>query len=246
MARGIEVKMRKRRGAVACCLLIMLAGCAGQTLKAGPGITRVNSTELPMPDRSDLTWTDRPYYVGPFDELMIDVYGIEEMSKRTVQVDASGRIAFPLVGTIEAGGKTPGEISALIEDGLRRRYIRDPQVTINLQKTVSQVVTVEGEVKEPGLYPIIGRTSLLRAVASAKGTTEYSKLDDVVIFRTVQGKRYAALYNLKAIRNGAYPDPEVFANDVVMVGESRGRRIFRDILQVVPLLTYPIIVALQN
>jgi polysaccharide biosynthesis/export protein len=67
-----------------------------------------------------------------------------------------------------------------------------------------------------------------------------------VIFRTVEGKQLAALYNLKAIRRGNYDDPEVFANDVVVVGDSSARRLFRDILQVVPLLTTPIIVALQN
>lgn len=236
----------KPRKVVACVLLCLLAGCSSTKLRPAMGIKEVIGTELPMPDRSDLTWTDRPYYVGPLDELIIDVFGIEEFSKKVVQVDASGRIAFPLVGVVEAGGKTPGEISAVIEAGLRGRYLRDPRVTINLQKTVSQVMTVEGEVREPGLYPVLGRTSLLRAIASAKGTTEYSKLDDVVIFRTVQGTNYAALYNLKAIRSGAYPDPEIFANDVVMVGESRGRRIFRDLLAVVPLLTYPLIVALQN
>jgi polysaccharide export outer membrane protein len=188
----------------------------------------------------------QPYYIGPFDELTIDVFGVEDLSARDVQVDASGRLGFPLVGAVEAGGRTPSEIATDIENGLRRRFVRDPHVTVNLKRTVSQVVTVEGEVREPGLYPVIGRTTLLRAIASAKGTTEYSKLDDVVIFRTVGGQKYAALYNLKQIRSGAYADPEVYANDVVMVGESRGRRVFRDLLAVVPLLTYPLIVALQN
>ncbi|WP_196782026.1 hypothetical protein, partial [Salmonella enterica] len=72
--------------------------------------------------------------------------------------------------------------------------------------------------------------TLMRAVATAKGTTEFAKLDDVVIFRTVNGQKMAALYNLKAIRQGAYDDPEVFANDVVVVGDSPARRLFKDIL----------------
>ncbi len=62
--------------------------------------------------------------------------------------------------------------------------------------------------------------TLLRAMAVAGGTTEFSKLDDVVIFRTVQGERLAALYDLNAIRHGKYADPDVYANDVVMVGDS--------------------------
>ena len=100
--------------------------------------------------------------------------------------------------------------------------------------------------REPGLYPVIGRMTLIRAVATAKGTDEFAKLDDVVVFRTVNGQQYAALYNLKSIRRGGYPDPEVFANDVVVVGDSAARRFFKNALQVAPLLTTPIILLLQG
>ena len=174
------------------------------------------------------------------------MFGIDELSQREVQTDASGRISFPLAGVVEAAGRTPGEIEDIIEDRLRNRFVRDPQVTVNLKETVSQVITVDGQVKEPGLYPVVGRMTLMRAVATAKGTAEFAKLDDVVIFRTVDGQQLAALYNLKAIRRGNYDDPEVFANDVVIVGDSTARRLFKDALQVVPLLTTPLIIALQN
>ena len=86
----------------------------------------------------------------------------------------------------------------------------------------------------------------IRAVATAKGTSEFAKLQDVVIFRTVKGQKMAALYNLKAIRRGSYDDPEVFANDVVVVGDSAARRIFKDALLISPLLTTPLILMLQN
>lgn len=227
------------------CLLLLSACASSRHIESNGTVTRVEGTSLPMPNRSDLTIADRPYYLGPFDELTIDVVGIAEFSQRDIQVDASGRLSFPLIGSVEVGGKTPGEVAELIENRLRGRYIRDPQVTVNLKKTVSQVVTIDGEVKAPGLYPVIGRMSLMRAVATAQGLTEFAKMDDVVVFRTVQGKTYAALYNLKAVRQGAYDDPEIFANDIVMVGDSRSRRLFKDFLQVLPLLTTPLIVALQ-
>lgn len=226
-----------------CCLL--LGGCASSKIVNTGNVTRIDGNALPMPSREDRTLIDRPYYLGPFDELTIDVVGISELNQREIQVDASGRLNFPLIGTIVAGGKTPSEVAALIESGLRDRFIRNPQVTVNLKKTVSQVMTIDGEVREPGLYPVVGRMSLLRAVATAKGTTEFAKLDDVVVFRTVSGKTYAALYNLKALRQGAYDDPEIFANDIVIVGDSRARRVFKDFLQILPLLTTPLIVALQ-
>ena len=227
--------------------LSLLAGCAGSgQLGGASNITVMQGSELPAPDRTDLLSESRPYLIGPFDKLMIDVFGIEELSKKEVQTDASGRISFPLAGVIEAAGKTPAEIEDEIEARLRSRYVRDPQVTVNLKETVSQVITVDGQVKRPGLYPVIGKMTLMRAVATAEGTAEFAKLDDVVIFRTVNGQQLAALYNLKAIRRGNYADPEVFANDVVVVGDSQARRLFRDALQVVPLLTTPLIIALQN
>jgi polysaccharide biosynthesis/export protein len=235
-------------------LSLALAGCAG-TKPLGGGakgamstanVQVVDATALPAPDRGDLIEVNRPYLIGPFDKLIIDVFGIEELSKKEVQTDAGGRISFPLAGIIEAAGRTPGELEEILAERLRGRFVRNPQVTVNLKETVSQVITVDGQVKEPGLYPVIGRMTLMRAVATAKGTAEFAKLDDVVVFRTVKSQKMAALYNLKAIRRGYYDDPEVFANDVVVVGESSARRLFKDALQVVPLLTTPLILLLQN
>lgn len=240
--------MLKRVSALFLCL--MLAACAtsgGKKLGGGDATVQVvQSGALPMPDRNDVVGEDRPYLIGPFDKLIIDVFGIEELAAREVQTDASGRISFPLAGVVEAAGRTPAEVEEVLEQRLRAAYVRNPQVTVNLKETVSQVVTVDGEVKEPGLYPVVGRMTLMRAVATAKGATEYSKLDDVVIFRTVKGQKMAGLYNLKAIRRGAYEDPEVFANDVVVVGDSSGRRLFKDGLQILPALITPLIYILSN
>lgn len=237
--------------ALVCALSLALASCAtgGQKNALGVGgdgtVKITNQTELPAPERSDLYSQDRPYLIGPFDKLTIDVFGIEELSNKEVQADASGRISFPLAGVVEAAGQTPAELENLIEGRLRNRYVRNPQVTVNLKETVSQVITVDGQVQQPGLYPVVGRMTLMRAIATARGTSEYAKLDDVVIFRTVGGQKMAALYNLKAIRSGQYSDPEVYANDVVVVGDSKARRLFKDLLQTVPLLTSPLILLLQ-
>jgi polysaccharide biosynthesis/export protein len=237
-----------RAGITTVAASLLLAACSQRLPPPAPGITRLQQEALPVPERADLAAAAvmDSYSLGAYDEIRIDVFGIEALSDQRIQVDASGRISFPLVGTIEAAGKTPGELAAVIQSALRGAYVRDPRVVVNLTKSVSQLITVEGEVKEPGIYPVLGKMTLLRAVASAKGTTEYSRLSQVVVFRTVHGKSYAALYDLRAVRNGAYVDPEIYPGDIVMVGESRARRIFRDFLQVAPLLSTPIIVALQR
>ncbi len=206
----------------------------------------VNGAELPAPERADLILQNRPYLIGPFDKLVINVFGVEELSKIEVQADAGGRISFPLAGIVEAAGKTPGELEEVLEELLRASFVRDPHVTVNLKETVSQVITVDGAVKEPGLYPVIGRMTLMRAVATAKGATEDAKFDDVVILRTAGGTKLAGVYNLKAIRRGTYDDPEVYANDVVIVGDSAARRFFRGALLVISALVTPLVYVLTN
>ena len=224
-----------------------LTACGSRPpLGGASGLQVVAASELPPPRAGEQNYGARPYLVGPFDKLKIDVFGVEDLSEREVQIDASGRASFPLVGSFEAAGKTPRQIEEELEAALSGRYIRDPQVTVNLEETVSQVVTMDGQVREPGLYPVMGRMTLMQGVATASGLTEFAKVDDVVIFREAEGQRFAALYNLGAIRRGIYADPEIHAGDIVVVGESNSRRLFRDILAASPLLTAPIIALLQN
>ncbi|HEV2815921.1 MAG TPA: polysaccharide biosynthesis/export family protein [Allosphingosinicella sp.] len=203
-------------------------------------------TELPPPTPALAQGPDRPYLIGPFDKVEVDVFGVPELSRREIQTDAGGRISFPLAGTIEANGLTAERLAAEIGNRLRGRYVRNPQVTVNITESVSRVVTVDGEVREPGRYPVVGRMTLMRAIASARGLSEFARQNEVVVFREVGDQQMAALYNLAAIRNGQYRDPEIFAGDIVMVGDSPGRRLFRDILQAAPLITTPIIALIQS
>ncbi|HEY8605372.1 polysaccharide biosynthesis/export family protein [Tsuneonella suprasediminis] len=223
-----------------------LAGCAGrEPLRSTPDLTVVEgASELPSPVRSDLTAPDRPALIGPLDTVEVEVFNVPDLS-REMQVDASGRISMPLAGIIYAGGKTSQELAGDIENGLRGRYLRDPQVTVNIKSSVSQVVTVDGQVTEPGLYPVTNQMTLLRAIASAKGLTEFARADDVVILRTVEGRRMAALYNIAAVRRGMYKDPPLYANDIVVVGDSPQRRMFRDFVSLAPLLASPLVAILR-
>lgn len=226
--------------------LLAVAACAHKPpALGGPNVELLNATALPEPAGAVGPDGRVTYRIGPFDRLIIEVFGVADL-KQELQVDGSGDIVLPLAGRIEAEGLTPFELSARIAERLRQRYIRDPQVSVNLKETVSQIVTVEGQVKDPGLYPVIGDMSLIRAIAQAKGTTEFAKLDDVVIFRTVDQKRYLGLYNLEAIRRGNYPDPAIYAGDVVIVGDSPGRRMMRDLLGASSLLATPLVALLQR
>lgn len=231
----------------AAALLALTLGACGQReqLRSTDRLTVVEGTAvLPAPVRSDLVAPDRPALIGPLDTIEISVFGVPELS-REMQVDASGRVAMPLIGTLDARGKSAGELAEDIEAALRGRYVRDPDATVNIKNSVSQVVAIDGQVVEPGLYPVTNQMTLLRAVASAKGLTEFADQQDVVILRTVNGQRMAGLYNVEAIRRGLYDDPAVYANDFVVVGDSPQRRLFRDFLALTPLLASPLVAILN-
>ncbi len=231
---------------IALSMALVVAACAKRVpLESSARLTVIqNNDELPAPERADLTVADRPSLIGPLDTIEVDVFNVAELS-REIQVDASGRISMPLIGTIDARGKTADELARAVEAALRGRYVRNPEVTINIKNSVSQVVTIDGQVVEPGLYPVTNQMTLLRAVASAKGMTEFARQEDVVILRTVNGRKMAGLYNITAIRGGAYDDPPIYANDVIVVGDSPQRRLFRDFVSVAPLLAAPLIAILQ-
>ena len=227
-------------------LAVCLSGCGRRMpLESTQRLTVVqDSSALPAPGRADLTAADRPALIGPLDTIQVDIFNIPDLS-REMQVDASGRISMPLVGTIDARGKTAAELAAAVEASLRGRYVRNPDVTVNIKSSVSQVVTVDGQVVEPGLYPVTNQMTLMRALASAKGLSEFARQDDVVILRTVDGRKMAGLYNIAAIRRGAYDDPAIYANDVIVVGDSPQRRLFRDIVSLSPVIAAPLIAILQ-
>lgn len=237
---------RMRRFSAILFVATLLAGCATpQSLTSTPQLTVVDTNGvLPPPNRGDLTAEDRPALIGPLDTIDVDVFNISALS-REIQVDASGRIAMPLAGTIDARGRTAAELADAIEAALRQHYVRNPEVIVNIKNSVSQVATIDGQVNEPGLYPVTNQMTLTRIIASARGMSEFARQEEVVILRTVGDRRMAGLYDVAAIRRGAYPDPAIYANDLIVVGDSPQRRLFRDIIAASPLLVAPLITILN-
>lgn len=228
-------------------IALSVAGCSGGTPELGSaGGTVVVAAALPEPvgptDASGIS----AFRLGADDVLSINVYGNEDASVPRLRIDKSGRMSVPVIGVINASGMTLAQLENAIEERLRANFFRNPQVSVNLLDVESARVTVEGQVARPGVYPALPDMTLLQAIASAQGTTPTARLNEVVLFRTVEGKRYAALYDLKAVRRGNYEDPRVFANDIITIGDSSARRLFQDVIALIPLVTTPLVVALQN
>jgi polysaccharide export outer membrane protein len=191
---------------------------------------------LPPPDQNGLAMTQQAYRIGPLDKLDISVFQVPELTG-SVEVDAAGLISLPLIGQVGAGGKTTNELSQTIAQKLAAKYLQDPQVTVVVKEALSQKITVEGAVQQPGVYPIEGRTTLMQAIAMARGADpQRANEKKVVVFRTVNGQRLAAGFNMVDIRTGRTDDPQVYGNDIIVVDASNARGFLHDIVSSVPLL----------
>jgi polysaccharide export outer membrane protein len=176
------------------------------------------------------------YRLSPMDKVDVTVFDEPDLSSKGTAIDASGNINLPLVGSILAAGKTQSELSRDLAAKLGQKYLRNPQVTVSVVQSGTQTVTVQGEVTEPGVYPINGPTSLLQAIAIAKGETKIAALKKVVVFRTLDGKRYGAVFDVSSIRTGRAQDPEILGNDLIIVGTSPAKSAWHDLLTAAPLL----------
>lgn len=221
-------------------VLALLAGCATSTsnsVRSGSAKAVTATTELGAPDSTSATGAytgASEYRVGAQDLLEISVFQVNELN-RTVRVNSNGQISLPLVGMVVAGGKTVQELEAEIAGRLNETYLQDPQVSVFVKEFTSQRVTLEGAVRKPGIYPVTGRTSLLQAIAQAEGVTELANLDGVVVFRTVEGQKMAAVFSLNQIRAGDAEDPQIFGDDIIVVDQSGAKTGLRNILQTVPI-----------
>ena len=216
-------------------LMLLASACASSpTLNASKSVVAVR-TDLPVPDQTGMSTDLSNYRMGPLDQIKIEVFGAPELT-REGEVDAAGNFSVPLVGTIMAGGKTPAELSRDISTALQGRYLKNPQVSVIVVRAKGQTFTVDGAVTQPGVYPIVGRMTLQEAIASAHGASEAANLGNVVIFRRVNNQKLAALFNLKEIRAGRLNDPDVYGNDIIVVGENATRRWFLDVTRAFPTL----------
>jgi len=176
------------------------------------------------------------YKIGPFDKLNISVYREPDLSATDMAVDAAGAINMPLIGSVDVSGRTAAQASTDIAGLYNAKYLRDAQVTVTVSEAVSKRVVVEGQVNQPGVFPIEGRMTLLEALAQARGTTTTAASKEVVIFRVVNGQRLGGRFDLNAIRQGKADDPELLGNDTVVVGYSAVKGAWKDFLSTAPLL----------
>lgn len=176
------------------------------------------------------------YRLSPDDVLRIQVYHEPGLSLEDAQVSAAGMVRMPLIGDVPVAGLSSGDAADLIAARLGQRYLVSPQVTIFVKKAVGRRITVDGEVREPGLFPLDGRLTLSQAVTLAKGPTRLASLSQIIIVRQIDGQRQAAMFDLAVIRRGKAADPEILPGDSIIIGLSRAKAILGGSLLAAPAL----------
>lgn len=210
----------------------LLAGCT-TGYRGGPIPYEVE--DFGRPDAAALTVLDSDYRITPLDTLDVKVFNVAELSGE-YQVDLTGHIGMPLIGNVKAVDLTPGELQDRLIARLGERYLRNPDITVGIKRSASRNVTVEGAVARPGMFPVMGPTSLIQAIAMAGGVHDNGNPRRVAIFRQIDGQRQAAAFDLVSIRRGKSEDPAIYTGDIVVVDGSNLKAMQREILMSIPII----------
>jgi polysaccharide export outer membrane protein len=210
---------------------LLLAGCTDS--RGGPIAYNV---PLAAPDAPSVQALASDYRIAPLDTVSVKVFQADNLSG-DYQVDLTGHISLPLVGEVEAANLTTAQLDDKLTGILGQKYYEHPDVSVALKASTARAVTVDGAVSKAGTFPVLGHTSLMQAVALAGGTTEDANTHRIAIFRTINGQRQAAAFDLSAIRHGQAKDPEVYAGDIIIVDGSSVKQSFKRIIQSFPLLS---------
>ena len=213
-----------------------LGGCGSSSSSTSTAFAATPAAEAAAKLTSVATPGNSAYKIGPLDVLDVSVFKVPDLTK-TVQVADDGTINYPLVGEIPAAGKTAHQLERDLMQKLGGKYLRSPQVSVFVREYNSQRVTVEGSVKTTGIFALKGRTSLIQMVAMAGGIDTTVASGDVVVFRTIDGKRSAARFDVEAIKKGEAEDPEVEPGDVVVIDTSSTKVALNNVLRFLPLAT---------
>jgi polysaccharide biosynthesis/export protein len=154
------------------------------------------------------------YTIGPADVLQIIVWKEPDLT-RDVTVRFDGMITVPLLGDVQAAGRTPSAVADAVSKGLER-FVQAPRVTVGVSQATSARFYVVGQVQKSGDFPLSGHTTVLQGLALAGGFREFAKTDSIVVIRQNQT---VVPFNYKRIADGRDASQNVLlsAGDTVVV-----------------------------
>ncbi len=196
---------------VAISLVLLQASLRAQAASAAEG-QQASATPAAASPASSVTATVKPhddrFVIGNDDVLAIDVWNEKEIT-RSIPVRSDGKISLPLVGEIQAAGRTPQQLEGDITERLRN-YITAPQVTVMVEEIHSQNFNILGQVAKPGSYSLTVASTVMDAIAAAGGFRDFAKQKGIYILRQTSGggeTRYN--FNYKEFIKGKNPGQNI-------------------------------------
>jgi polysaccharide export outer membrane protein len=181
--------------------------------QAGDATTAAAQTSAPKKAATE----DPNYVIGSQDVLEISVWKEPELT-RAVPVRPDGKISMPLLNDVQAAGLTPLQLAVDITTGLKK-FVTDPQVTVIVTAINSQRVYILGEVTRAGAYPLLPNMTVLQALSSGGGFTQFANVKKIYVLRVVNGKQEKYPFNYKDVIAGKASDQNIFvkAGDTIVV-----------------------------
>lgn len=230
-----ELPSLQARHALLGCLALSALAMAGCADSRGGSIPYGVSSFGP-PDAPASQVADSSYKIAPMDTLTIRVFGMPDLTG-DYQVDLLGNISMPLIGDVAATNLTPAQLGGILKTKYGAKYLENPDISVGVKSAAGHIVTVDGAVKQAGSFPVMGPLTLMKAVALAGGADmETANMHRVAIFRTIDGKRQAAAFDLLSIQRGEMADPPVYSGDIIVIDGSGIKSFQKKFFQSAPLL----------
>jgi polysaccharide biosynthesis/export protein len=151
---------------------------------------------------------DEGFIIGPEDLLVVNVWKEPDVS-RSIAVRSDGKITLPLIGEIEASGRTPTQLGHEIS-GKLQSYISEPEVTVIVQEIRSQRFNILGQVAKPGSYLLSNSVTVLDAIAVAGGFRDFAKKKSIYVLRqSAEGGQMRLPFNYNEVIKGKKPEQNV-------------------------------------
>jgi polysaccharide biosynthesis/export protein len=154
---------------------------------------------------------DAGYKIGPQDVLRIDVWKEPDLT-RQVSVRPDGKISLPLLDDVQAAGLTPLELRNFLREGLKE-YITDPQVTVTVSEINSRRIFVTGEVSRSGTFALLPNMTVLQALSSCGGFTQFANTKKIYLLRMEGAKQVKIPVNYKELIKGRKPEINILLQD---------------------------------
>ena len=198
-------------------LAVLAVGILGTCLQV-PATAAPPAANTPPAASAGQVASQGDYKIHGGDRLLVGVYDDPKMPPMDITVTPDGRFSFPLIGSLNAGGKTPEQLRVEMETKLRK-FVAEPVVTVTVTEVKGNVAYVVGQVLKPGPIVMNPSVNVLQALSTAGGGNPYAKMDSIIIIRNSPGGQRVLNFRYGQVSGGhnLEQNVELESGDVVVV-----------------------------